>query len=133
MENLLNEKLVEAIIMSASVGQFAQQLCEETLSETWKKFDTAKAQLVNTGVSGFGALSVYFFTQDQFVAKAAGIAFLSGVFATAALKLLKKKNEVAGEKTAQLAVKIHEQEIADKDAKIKELEDKLKQHNVVGQ
>jgi len=127
MENLSNEKLVEAIIMSASVGQFAQQLCEETFSEMWKKFDIAKAQLVNTGVSGFGALSVYFFTQDQFVAKTAGIAFLSGVFATTALKLLKKKNEAAGEKTAQLATKVLEQELADKNAQIQELENKLKQ------
>jgi hypothetical protein len=133
MENLLNEKLVEAIIMSASVGQFAQQLCEETFSEVWKSFDKAKSQLVNTAVSGFGAISVYFFTQDQFVAKAAGIAFLSGVFATTALKMLKKKNESANEKTAQLAVKLHEQEIAEKDAQIKELENKLKQHTTIGQ
>lgn len=129
MENLLNEKLVEAIIMSASIGQFAQQLCEETFSEIWKSFDKAKTQLVNTCVSGFGALSVYFFTQDQFIMKAAGIAFLSGVFATTALKMLKKKNEIASEKTAQLAFKLHEQEIAEKNQIIKDLEDKLKQQS----
>jgi len=129
MENLLNEKLVEAIIMSASVGQFAQQLCEETFSEIWKSFDKAKTQLVNTCVSGFGALSIYFFTQDQFVAKAAGISFLSGVFATTALKMLKKKNETANEKTAQLAVKLHKQEISEKNQIIKDLEDKLKKQS----
>lgn len=130
METLLNEKLIEAIIMSASVGQFAQQLCEETFSEMWKSFDKAKAQLVNTCVSGFGALSIYFFTQDQFVTKAAGIAFLSGIFATTALKMLKKKNEISVEKTIQLASKLHEQEISEKDQIIKNLEDKLKQQSI---
>ena len=47
--------------------------------------------------------------------------------------MLKKKNESANEKTAQLAVKLHEQEIAEKDAQIKELENKLKQHTTIGQ
>ena len=82
MESVLDPKLVEAIILSASVGQFGQQLCEETFNEVWKKFDTAKAQLVNTAVSGGSALTTYVLTQDNFVAKAAAIAFLSGIFAS---------------------------------------------------
>jgi len=125
MENLLNEKLVEAIIMSASVGQFSQQLVEETFSQAWQKLDEAKKQMYNVGVSGLGALTTYGLTQDQFVIKAAGIAFLSGIFATTALKLLKKKNQGADEKASQVAEQLKQLEIQVKDDRIKQLEKEL--------
>jgi hypothetical protein len=126
MENLLDAKLVEAIILSASVGQFGQQICEETFNEVWKKFDTAKAQLVNTAVSGGSAITTYILTQDTFNAKAAAIAFLSGIFATAALKLLKKKNAGVEEKAIESAEKLHALEVQAKDEKIKHLENELR-------
>lgn len=126
MENVLDPKLVEAIILSASVGQFGQQLCEETFNEVWKKFDSAKAQLVNTFVSGGSALTTYVLTQDNFVAKAAAIAFLSGIFATTALKLLKKKNQGNEEKALQSAETLKQLELQSKDDRIAYLEKELK-------
>jgi hypothetical protein len=126
MESVLDPKLVEAIILSASVGQFGQQLCEETFNEVWKKFDTAKAQLVNTAVSGGSALTTYVLTQDNFVAKAAAIAFLSGIFATTALKLLKKKNQSNEEKALQSAENLKQLELQSKDDRIAYLEKELK-------
>jgi len=126
MENLLDAKLVEAIILSASVGQFGQQICEETFNEVWKKFDTAKAQLVNTAVSGGSAITTYILTQETFNPKAAAIAFLSGIFATAALKLLKKKNAGVEDKALENAEKLKALELQAKDEKIKHLENELR-------
>ncbi len=126
MENVLDPKLVEAIILSASVGQFGQQLCEETFNEVWKKFDNAKAQLVNTFVSGGSALTTYVLTQDNFVAKAAAIAFLSGIFATTALKLLKKKNQGNEEKALEKADELRRLELQAKDDRIKHLENEVR-------
>lgn len=125
MEEILKPELVEAIVMSATVGQFGQQLCEETFNEVWKKFDTAKAQLVNTAVSGGSALTTYILTQETFVPKTAMIALLAGIFATTALKLLKKKNQNQNDKIDNLVKKIDEQEKVDKDLRIIELEKKI--------
>jgi len=127
MEELLKPEMVEAIIMSATVGQFGQQLVEETWNETWKKFDTAKAQLMNTLVSGGSALTTYVLTQDSFAPKAAAVALLSGVFATTALKLLKKKNAGAEEKAIESAEKLKALEIEAKDDRIKSLEKEIEQ------
>ena len=126
MENLLDAKLVEAIILSASVGQFGQQICEETFNEIWKKFDTAKAQLINTAVCGGSAITTYILTQDAFNTKAAAIAFLSGIFATTALKLLKKKNAGVEDKALESAEKLHILELQAKNEKIKHLENELR-------
>lgn len=127
MEELLKPEMVEAIIMSATVGQFGQQLCEETFNEMWKKFDAAKAQLMNTLVSGGSALTTYVLTQESFVPKAAAIALLSGVFATTALKLLKKKNAGSEEKALENSEKIKALEIEAKDERIKTLEKEIEQ------
>lgn len=126
MEELLKPEMVEAIIMSATVGQFGQQLCEETWNEAWKKFDAAKAQLVNTAVSGGSALTTYLLTQDTFNPKAAAIALISGIFATTALKLLKKKNAGSEEKAAESAAKLKELELQAKEDRIAYLEKELK-------
>ncbi len=126
MEELLKPEMVEAIIMSATVGQFGQQLCEETWNEAWKKFDTAKAQLVNTAVSGGSALTTYLLTQDSFNPKAAAIALISGIFATTALKMLKKKNAGTEDKAIESAAKLKELELQSKDERIKYLEVELK-------
>ncbi len=126
MEELLKPEMVEAIIMSATVGQFGQQLCEETWNEAWKKFDAAKAQLVNTAVSGGSALTTYLLTQDTFNPKAAAIALISGIFATTALKLLKKKNAGAEDKAAESAAKLKELELQAKEDRIAYLEKELK-------
>ena len=127
MEELLKPEMVEAIIMSATVGQFGQQLVEETWNETWKKFDTAKAQLMNTLVSGGSALTTYILTQESFAPKAAAVALLSGIFATTALKLLKKKNAGAEEKAIESAEKLKALEIEAKDERIKSLEKEIEQ------
>ena len=126
MEELLDAKLVEAIILSAGVGQFGQQLCEETFNEVWKKLDTAKAQLMNTAVSGGSALTTYLLTQDTFNPKAAAIALLSGIFATTALKMLKKKNAGAEDKAIESAAKLKELELQAKEDRIAYLEKELK-------
>ncbi len=127
MEELLKPEMVEAIIMSATVGQFGQQLVEETWNETWKKFDTAKAQLMNTLVSGGSALTTYVLTQNNFAPKAAAVALLSGIFATTALKLLKKKNAGVEEKAIESAEKLKALEIEAKDERIKSLEKEIEQ------
>jgi hypothetical protein len=57
------------------------------------------------------------------VLKAATLAFLSGVFAEAALKMLKHKNDLQKASTDSLKEKL---EGDDKDAKIKQLEELLK-------
>ena len=121
----LNEKLIEAIIMSATCGQFSQQLVEETFSQMWTKFDEGKKQLYNVLVSGGGALTTYLLTQEQLQPKAADVALLSGIFATTTLKLLKKKNESAQGKTSALVAKLDDQDKLEKDLKIKELEEKI--------
>jgi hypothetical protein len=126
MDELLKPEMVEAIIMSATVGQFGQQLCEETWNEAWKKFDAAKAQLINTAVSGGSALTTYLLTQDNFNPKAAAIALISGIFATTALKMLKKKNAGAEDKAIESAAKLKELELQSKDDRIKYLEKELK-------
>ena len=126
MENVLDPKLVEAIILSASVGQFGQQLCEETFNEMWKKFDAAKAQLMNTAVSGGSAITTYLLTQDTFNPKAAAIALLSGIFATTALKMLKKKNAGSEDKAIESAEKLKELQLQAKDDRIAYLEKELK-------
>ena len=126
MEELLKPELVEAIIMAATVGQFGQQLCEETWNEAWKKFDAGKAQLMNTAVSGGSALTTYLLTQDTFNPKAAAIALLSGIFATTALKLLKKKNAGAEDKALESAKKLEELQLQAKDDRIAYLEKELK-------
>jgi len=126
MEELLKPEMVEAIIMSATVGQFGQEIVEEALNETWKKMDKAKAQLVNHLISGGSALTAYILTQNPFNPKAATIAFLSGVFATVALKMLKKKNAGNQEQAIESAAKLKEIELQSKDERIKYLEKELK-------
>lgn len=121
----LTDKLVEAILMSATVGQFGTQIIEETFSLSVKELGAAKRQLYTALCSGLVALTVYFFTQDTFVAKQAGLAFLSGVFAEAAIKMLRKKNEATVSKTHELAHAVAELERKEKDQRIKELEERL--------
>ncbi len=121
----LNDKLIEAILMSATVGQFGTQIIEETFSLSLKGLSAAKKQLYTALCSGVVAFTVYFFTQDAFVAKQAMLAFLSGVFAEAALKMLKKKNEATVNKTQELAHSVAELEKRQKDDRIKELEERL--------
>jgi hypothetical protein len=127
MEELLKPEMVEAIIMSATVGQFGQQLCEESFNEMWKKFDAAKAQMVNTLVSGGSALTTYVLTQESIQPKAAVIALLSGIFATTALKLLKKKNSGSQDKAVESAEQLKQLEIQAKDEKIASLEKEIEQ------
>jgi hypothetical protein len=126
MEELLKPEMVEAIIMSATVGQFGQQLVEETFNEAWKKFDAAKTQLMNTAVSGGSALTTYLLTQETFNPKAAAIALLSGIFASTALKMLKKKNSGTEEKALESAKKLEELQLQAKDDRIAYLEKELK-------
>jgi len=126
MEELLKPEMVEAIIMSATVGQFGQEIVEEALNETWKKMDKAKAQLVNHLISGGSALTAYILTQNPFNPKAATIAFLSGVFATVALKMLKKKNCLNADKAQATADRMKDIEIQSKTDRIKYLEKELK-------
>lgn len=123
----LNDKLIEAIVMSATVGQFGTQIIEETFKLSIEQLNAAKKQAYTALCSGIVALVVYFFTQEAFVAKQAGLAFLSGVFAEAALKLLKKKNEAVAIRGMELASQIAELESKTKDERIRELEDRLKE------
>jgi hypothetical protein len=98
----------------------------ETFKLSIDELSAAKKQLATHLVSGLVAFFAYFFTQEAFVMKAAMLAFLSGVFAEVALKLLKKKNEATTAKTEQLAQQIADFEKQDREARIKELEDRIK-------
>ena len=119
----LNEKLIEAIILSATTGQFGGQIVYETFKLSFDEMNASKKQLFTHLISGLVAFFAYFFTQETFVVKAATLAFLSGVFAEAALKMLKHKNELQKASTDSLKEKLEENE---KDAKIKQLEELLK-------
>jgi hypothetical protein len=122
----LSQDIIEAAIMAATTGQFGTQVVYETFKLNVDSLTDAKKEMFLHLCSGCVALTAYVITQPSFVAKAALLTFISGVFAEAVLKLLKKKNEASRDKTESLAQKIHELDIADKDSKIKELEDKLK-------
>lgn len=106
--NELNPELVEAILLSASAGQFGTQLIEETFKENVQKLESAKRELYIHLLSGLVALSVYFVTQNAFVPKQAFIAFVSGVFAEAAIKLLKKKNSSTELKSEEMSKQLDE-------------------------
>lgn len=121
----LSDKIIEIILMSATTGQFAQQLIEETFSQSWQKFDEAKKQSYNAFVSGGGSLITYLLTQQQIDPKTASIVFLSGIFATTALKLLKRKNEIQTEKIQTLARKVDDQRLEDKEQLIQSLQKQL--------
>jgi len=124
----LSDKLIEAIIMSATVGQFGTQIVEETFSLSVKALSEAKRQLYMNLCSGVVAFLAYFFTEEQFILKAAGLAFLSGVFADAALKFLKRKNEVTQAKSEELARQVADLEKRDLEDKVRLLELELKAH-----
>ena len=81
---------------------------------------------MNTAVSGGSALTTYLLTQEVFNVKAAAIALLSGIFATTALKLLKKKNAGTEEKALENAKKLEEMQLQAKDDRIAYLEKELK-------
>ena len=119
----LNEQLIETIIMSATAGQFGTQIIEETFKLSIEKLDAAKKELTLHLLSGGVSFSAYFFTNESFIAKAAALAFLSGVFAEAALKLLKKKNESVVDKTTELAIKLEQKEREELEDKVKSLEE----------
>lgn len=121
-------ELMEAILLSASAGQFGTQLIEETFKENVSKLQSAQRELYMHLLSGVVALSVYFVTQDVFVPKQAFIAFISGVFAEAAIKLLKKKNDNAALKSEEMSKQlddIEKQRLKDEVAYLKsKLEEK---------
>jgi hypothetical protein len=121
----LNEKLIEAIIMSATAGQFGTQIIEETFKLSIEKLDAAKKELTLHLLSGAVAFSAYFFTNENFVAKAAALSFLSGVFAEAALKMLKKKN-ASTDKATELAIKLEQKEREELEEELKSLKEEVK-------
>lgn len=119
----LDPKLIESIIMSATAGQFGSQLIAETFSGSFEKLDKAKHQLYTHLLSGGVAIIVYIITSPLFVMKAALVAFLSGVFAEAAIKLLKKKNVDKADELAEKVRLLEKKELQDK---IEYLESELK-------
>lgn len=121
MEEILKPEILEAIITNASVGQFGQQIVEETFNETFKDMSTAKLQIVNALISGGASLSTYFITSDTFVAKTALLVLLSGIFATTALKMLRYKNQKSN-KLENISKKLDDNA---KDREIEELKRQL--------
>lgn len=122
----LNEQLIEAIIMSATAGQFGTQIVEESFKLSIDALSAAKKQLFLHVCSGFVALTAYIFTNESFVLKAGLLAFLSGMFAEAALKLLKKKNQAAVEKSTELAIKLEQKEREELEEEVKALRETVK-------
>lgn len=122
----LNEKLIETIIMSATAGQFGTQIIEETFKLSIEKLDAAKKELTLHLLSGGVSFSAYFFTNESFIVKAAALAFLSGVFAEAALKLLKKKNENVTLRSAELSKQLEDLEKDDLKKQLDFLQEELK-------
>jgi hypothetical protein len=122
-----SNETIESIIMSASMGQFGAQIVAETFSHAIAAFSEAKKQITTALTSGTAAFLAYFFTANAFVPKAALLALISGIFAEAALRLLKKKNSDAKEKSAELAEKLNQRELEDKQARLDELTRKIKE------
>lgn len=121
----LNEQLIEAIIMSATAGQFGTQIVEETFKLSIDTLTAAKKQLFLHLCSGFVALTAYIFTNESFVLKAGLLAFLSGMFAEAALKMLKKKNQKEN-KAIELAIKLEQKEREELEDELKSLKEEIK-------
>jgi tryptophan synthase beta subunit len=121
-----SNETIESIIMAASMGQFGAQIVSETFSYAVQELSEAKKQLFNALTSGAAAFLAYFFTANEFVAKAALLALISGIFAEAALRLLKKKNDATKQKSEELAAKLAQTENQAQLDRIKELADKLK-------
>lgn len=121
----LNEQLIEAIIMSATAGQFGTQIVEETFKLSIDALTAAKKQLFLHLCSGFVALTAYIFTNESFVLKAGLLAFLSGMFAEAALKMLKKKNQKE-DKVIELAIKLEQKEREELEDELKSLKEEIK-------
>jgi septal ring factor EnvC (AmiA/AmiB activator) len=120
-----NEQLIEAIVMSATAGQFGTQIVEETFKLSIDALTAAKKQLFLHLCSGIVALTVYIFTNESFVLKAGLLAFLSGMFAEAALKMLKKKNQKE-DKTVELAIKLEKKEREELEEELKSLREEVK-------
>lgn len=121
----LNEQLIEAIVMSATAGQFGTQIVEETFKLSIDALTAAKKQLFLHLCSGLVALTVYIFTNESFVLKAGLLAFLSGMFAEAALKMLKKKNQKE-DKAIELAIKLEQKEREELEEELKSLREEVK-------
>lgn len=121
----LNEQLIEAIIMSATAGQFGTQIVEETFKLSIDALTAAKKQLFLHLCSGLVALTAYIFTNESFVLKAGLLAFLSGMFAEAALKMLKKKNQKE-DKAIELAIKLEQKEREELEDELKSLKEEIK-------
>lgn len=119
-------EIIEAAVLAATTGQFGTQVVYESFKLSIDSLSDAKKQAFLHICSGVVALTAYILTQSSFVAKAGLLAFISGMFAEAVLKLLKKKNEGAKDKTEELAAKLHELDIKDRDEKIQALEEKVK-------
>ena len=123
----LSQEAIETAIMAATTGQFGTQVVYESFKLSIDSMKEASKQAFLHLCSGVVALTAYFLTQNSYAAKVALITFLSGVFAEAVLKLLKKKNEVSKDKTETLAHKLHELDLAEKDSRIAALEKKLQE------
>lgn len=121
----LNEQLIEAIVMSATAGQFGTQIVEETFKLSIDALTAAKKQLFLHLCSGLVALTAYIFTNESFVLKAGLLAFLSGMFAEAALKMLKKKNQKE-DKAIELAIKLEQKEREELEDELKSLKEEIK-------
>lgn len=121
----LNEQLIEAIVMSATAGQFGTQIVEETFKLSIDALTAAKKQLFLHLCSGLVALTAYIFTNESFVLKAGLLAFLSGMFAEAALKMLKKKNQKE-DKAIELAIKLEQKEREELEEELKSLREEVK-------
>lgn len=121
----LNEQLIEAIVMSATAGQFGTQIVEETFKLSIDALTAAKKQLFLHLCSGLVALTAYIFTNESFVLKAGLLAFLSGMFAEAALKMLKKKNQKE-DKAIELAIKLEKKEREELEEELKSLREEVK-------
>lgn len=121
----LNQQLIEAIVMSATAGQFGTQIVEETFKLSIDALTAAKKQLFLHLCSGLVALTAYIFTNESFVLKAGLLAFLSGMFAEAALKMLKKKNQKE-DKAIELAIKLEQKEREELEDELKSLKEEIK-------
>jgi len=120
-----NEQLIEAIVMSATAGQFGTQIVEETFKLSIDALTAAKKQLFLHLCSGLVALTICIFTNESFVLKTGLLAFLSGVFAEALLKMLKKKNEKEN-KVIELAIKLEQKEREELEEEVKSLREEIK-------
>lgn len=117
--------LLETTLIFASVGQLSQQVVEGTFSAFWDNLKGAKLQAINALTSGAGALTAYFYMNDEYAFKAASMSFISGIFATQLITKLKAKQRDLELEKAKTQEALLTAELENKKAELEDIKTKI--------